>query len=116
MHPDEPVNETPKIPEATVGRIVHYKLSKDNAEEINRRRTTTNSIRDRIAESDWPIGAQAHIGNPVTEGQIVPAMVVAVWGGNTINLQCFLDGCDCYWALSRQPGDLPGQWSWPPRA
>lgn len=114
----------------TIGRIVHYRLSAQDVEEITRRRTTRKSIADRMKRSvasssdtdivfGWPAGAQAHIGNEVTEGAVFPMLIVAVWGPaatSSVNGQVFLDGCDVFWALSRSVGDQPGTWSWPTRA
>ena len=45
----------------TVGRIVLYTLTEDDAEHINQRRM---------------IGAQAHIGNDVAEGYEFPMIIV----------------------------------------
>lgn len=100
----------------TVGRIVHYQLTKQDAEQINRRRTSAPSIRARIDDNAWPIGAQAHIGNAVSEGDIFPAIVVRVWPEDRVNAQVFLDGNDTFWATSKAPGPDPGEWAWPPRA
>lgn len=98
------------------GRIVHYRLNADDAAQIMRRRTTGADIAARIPSKEWPIGAQAHIGNTVAAGDYFPAIVVRVWPGATsVNLQVFLDGCDNYWATSRTEGDQDGQWCWPPR-
>ena len=103
-------------PKPTIGRIVHYTLSESDAEQINRRRTTGHSIKDRIDHDRWPLGAQAHIGNPVFVGQVIPAVVVNQFGdGSTLNLHCLLDGNDTFWALSRLEGGQPGNWCWPPR-
>jgi hypothetical protein len=110
----------------SLGRIVHYRLSAQDVEQINRRRTTGKSIADRmkIQISDvecitpllaWPTGAQAHIGNDAKEGAVCPMMIVAVWSDTCVNGQVFLDGCDVFWALSRNIGDGPQQWNWPPR-
>lgn len=82
----------------TVGRIVHYRLSEQDAAIIEQ---------SRIA-ADGP-------GNPVEPGSVYPAMVVRVWGHETANLQVFLDGPDTYWKTSAQPGDDDGDWFWPPR-
>lgn len=101
--------------EISIGRTVIYKLSAQDATEINRRRTSTQSISDRIKEEKWPIGAQAHIGNGASEGQQFPMVVVAVWTPNCVNGQVFLDGNDTFWALSRGRGDAAGQWDWPQR-
>ncbi len=99
---------------ATLGRIVHYVLSAQDAEQINRRRTTGPAIAERIPSGAWPVGAQAHIGNAAREGQHVAAIVVAP-NSDTCNLQCFLDGNDAFWALSAREGTEPGTWHWPER-
>lgn len=105
----------------TIGRIVHYKLSEADAAAITRRRTTGAAIADRIKQDRWPLGAQAHIGNPVATGNVVSAIVTAVWpdedgpGTFGVNAQAFLDGSDSFWVLSAKQGDEPGQWNWPPK-
>lgn len=101
--------------EITIGRIVIYKLSEQAAKEITRRRTDGVSIAERIKSAEWPLGAQAHIGSPVQEGQEFPMIVVATWSPGVINGQVLLDGSDTYWAGSVKEGDLPGTWHWPPR-
>ena len=104
------------------GRIVHYMLTAQDAEQINRRRTTGASIAERIQADKWPVGAQAHIGNPVSEGDVYPAMIIRVFPSDpgTSNLQVFLDGCDVFWATSRaqvvpEGIDMHGCWFEPPR-
>ena len=109
----------------SIGRIVHYRLSADDATQINRRRTTGKNIADRMklgvagfhteASSDglraWPAGAQAHIGNEVTEGDTFPMLITRVWGSDptsAVNGQVFLDGNDVFWATSRSVGDQNG--------
>lgn len=107
----------------TIGRIVQYRLTASDASEIDRRRTTRNDIADRIASGSWPMGAQAHLGNPVREGDVYPAIIVSVWDAKagTVNLRVLLDGTDEFWATSRceslgvEPHPLPGHWGWPPR-
>jgi hypothetical protein len=111
------------------GRIVYFVFDDQSAKEVMRRRTTGESIKQRMLNptdefssgkpATWPAGAQAHIGNAVTAGQIQPAMVVAVNEQTadtaSINLQVFLDGCDVYWATS-VPYDAtktsPRSWHW----
>ena len=101
------------------GRIVYFVFGPQDAEQVNRRRTNVRSIADRIQTETWPIGAQAHIGNDVREGDIVPAMVLRVWSpdGN-VNLKVMLDGSDTYWATSvgyaeAIPGSLKVRsWHW----
>lgn len=104
----------------TIGRIVCYVLSEQDAFEINRRRTTSEAIARRVGNGTWPNGAQAHIGNSVQPGEILPAFVVRVWGSDetsSVNLQVFLDGNDTFWACSRNPDAFgaPGTWHWPVR-
>ncbi len=98
------------------GRIVYYVLSETDVAEITRRRTTSQSIADRIGEGRWPVGAQAHIGNEVKAGDVRPAMVLQVWSQESgqSNLKCMLDGADEYWATSRLfdgQGSV-GTWHW----
>jgi hypothetical protein len=100
----------------TVGRIVHYKLTAEQADEISRRRVA------KPWEPGWPPGSQAHVGNPVAEGDVVAMVVVRVWpdefgpGVDGVNGQVLLDGNDSLWVTSGQEGTEPGQWQWPPRA
>ena len=118
----------------SIGRIVHYRLSADDAAAINRRRTTGKSISERMrlgvvgyhataeATDDlraWPAGAQAHMGNAVAEGDTFPMLIVRVWGTtpeSAVNGQVFLDGNDVLWATSVAAGDGPRKFSWPVRA
>lgn len=102
-------------PNPTIGRIVILKLSAQQAEGINRRRTNGASIAARMKEEKWPEGAQAHIGNVAFEGAEYPMIVVSVFEGSCINGQVILDGSDTYWATSVYPGDSFGAWHWPVR-
>jgi len=86
----------------TVGRIVHYRLSGQDANTIMINRSASHGA--------WPLG------NPVAEGQVCAAVVVATFGGPNVNLHVLLDGFDSFWATSRPEGDGPGTWCWPPRA
>lgn len=97
----------------SIGRIVHYVLTAENVEEVTRRRV------DNVGHSErWPAGTQAHVGNPVSAGDTVPAIVTAVFGGEPVrlNVQAFLDGSDSLWVTSIEAGIAQGQWQWPPRA
>jgi hypothetical protein len=119
----------------TIGRFLHYTLTAEDAQKINRRRTTSEEIIRRINNNDaeiglstnfpdqWPLGAQAHIGNTAYEGQVLPMIVTATWPyewGDTIgvNGQVFLDGNDTYWVTSAKVADqpAPGVCHWPLRA
>lgn len=104
----------------TIGRIVNFKLSKQHADEINRRRTSSVSILERIKVLAWPVGAQAHIGNTVQEGEIYPLVITRVWGQeahSAFNGQLLLDGNDTYWVTSTSISDEPaeGHCTWPVR-
>lgn len=86
----------------TIGRIVLYTLSAEDAVAITRHRAAL-------------VGAE---GNRVEEGQVFPAMVVRVWGDApeaSVQLQVFLDGNDAHWATSVKEGEGPRTWAWPPR-
>ena len=114
----------------TIGRIVHYRLSADDATQINRRRTTGHSIAERMKVQlsqvecitpllGWPTGAQAHIGNEVREGDTFPMMITRVWGDTptcAVNGQALLDGTDVLWVTSVSVGGGPHTFSWPTRA
>ena len=113
----------------SIGRIVHYRLSAEDAVEINRRRTTSGSIRERIDQTFapstppsrpvWPLGAQAHIGNAAHEGDTFPMLITKVWGDtptSAVNGQAFLDGNDVLWVTSASVGEGPRMFSWPTRS
>ncbi len=102
---------------ASIGRIVRYHLTEQDAEQINRRRTTGESIADRIIEAVWPVGAQAHIGNVVQKGDPVAAIIVAVFGDDLVNAQALLDGTDALWltSVSFSIHGPDGTWDWPPQ-
>lgn len=97
----------------TIGRIVHYTLSAQDAEQVNRRRTTGESIRQRILERLWPEGAQAHIGNTVTKGELLPMIITGVYSEWKVSGQVFLDGNDTLFKAGAQQGSGVGCWAWP---
>lgn len=102
----------------SVGRIVHYTLTADDAEQANRRR---KDARNNIAKHrEDRLGYVAHFGNDAAEGQVYPALIVRVWGEQpteqvSVNLQVFLDGNDVLWVTSAGQGDGLRQWHEPPR-
>ena len=104
----------------TLGRIIHYTLTQQDVDQIMRRRTSASEIASRMAATPpgWPAGAQAHIGNTVRPGQIVPVIIVAVWSEVCINGRAMLDGTDEYWVSSAMfsPEPNQGMWHWPERA
>jgi hypothetical protein len=103
----------------TPGRTVLYALSEQNVADINRRRNDYKSALEPA------VGAQAHVGNSVRVGDIVPLIVVRVWDNDGVNGQAFLDGNDTIWvtsapedlefAIGDKPVNRPGTWIWPPR-
>lgn len=101
-------------PKPTLGRIVHYYLTQDDARSINARREDA-----QIADPGRNrTGVMVHIGNRVRAGQVVPAIIVRVWGdhdGAAVNLKCMLDGTDSLWVCSVYQGAKEGSYDWPPR-
>lgn len=89
----------------TIGRIVHYKLSANDALRINR---------------NW-LEHGGTTGNASSEGDVVPLIIVRVWpdefgaGIAGVNGQAILDGHDTLWVTSAKEGTEAGQWCWPPR-
>jgi hypothetical protein len=103
----------------TKGRIVFYMLNALDVQQITRCRTTSESIQARVVapapDEQWPLGAQAHIGNPVMPGDVQPMMIVEVAGDQRVNGQVFLDGNDVLWVTDVPEGSGAGMWAWPPR-
>ena len=101
----------------TIGRTVLYRLTEDQALATNKRREDARQNLDKMRE-ERP-GFQAHIGNPVSEGEQVPMLITAVWPNefgphnHGINGQATLDGNDSLWVTSVEEGEAPGQWGWP---
>lgn len=93
----------------TVGRIVAYRLSQTDVADVNRRRRRSAAA----PANEW--GFVAPRGNPVHTGDVVAAVVTAVFGPATVNLRVLLDGTDDLWLTSRALGDSPGGWTWPER-
>jgi len=85
----------------TLGRIVLYTLPQYQVEQINRRR---KHAVEHMDYHRWKKnGTMVHIGNEVRAGQVVPAIVVAVWGDTpdcAVNLKLMLDGSDDFWVTS----------------
>ncbi|MGI5136347.1 MULTISPECIES: hypothetical protein [unclassified Streptomyces] len=97
------------MPEPTLGRTVLYRLSEYDAQAINKRRKDAYNSASYANNT----GVITHVGNQAEEGQQVPAVIVRVWQGGVVNLQCQLDGNDVYWATSRKEGDEGNCWAWP---
>jgi hypothetical protein len=99
----------------TKGRIVLYRLTAMNAEDVNRRRAHARQGRDHLANET---GEQLHVGNDVIEGEEFPMIIVEAFGDYAeaaVNGQVFLDGNDTLWVTSVVAGDGPGTYAWPER-
>ncbi|MDP9185616.1 MAG: hypothetical protein M3O29_08120 [Actinomycetota bacterium] len=103
----------------SIGRIVHYKISEQDAVQINKRRADAKNLNAAgVTLASQGLGPQIHIGNGVQAGDVYPAMIVRTWGGtrgSSVQLQVFLDGNDTFWATSVSEGDGERNWQWPPR-
>lgn len=100
----------------TLGRVVIYTLSEDDAKTINKRRADFEVEKRRIFNDPGSaLGYIGHFGNQVEAGMECAADVVRVWSEATVNLQVKLDGNDVLWRTSATLGDGPGKWAWPKR-
>lgn len=112
----------------TIGRIVVYTLSEEDAQQINRRRTTGKDISDRIKEDKWPLGAQAHIGERVYgDGKdVLPLIITRVKFSNPdtpddcVSGKVLLNGSDFLFVegvrmLGIEGTPETGCWHWPAR-
>jgi hypothetical protein len=100
----------------TIGRIVHYRLSATDAQQINRRRRDAREHHDQHVGA--ATGVQIHVGNDAQEGEAYPMVITKAWGTeptSSVNGQVMLDGNDLFWATSVQVGTAPGTFSWPAR-
>lgn len=100
----------------TLGRTVHYRLSRQDSEAINRRRSDgRNSLEYHRANAD---GGMIHTGTDVTPGDVFPMIITRVWNDGPdgeVNGQVLLDGNDTLWVTSVKQGDEQGCWMWPER-
>ncbi len=109
----------PNLPVPSIGRIVHYMLTEQDATAINRRRADASTYQ----AADRHDGAQVHVGNPAVAGEVYPMMIVRVWGSEVdsmVNGKVFLDGNDELWVTSVKDcvshmGPQPGTFVWPQR-
>ena len=100
----------------SLGRIVHYVLTSNDAAWINGRR---DPFRERAVVAN---GTQYHYGNHAAGGDIFPMIVTRIWPGATgVNGQVLLDGNDVQWVTSAKedtetdPAKYTlGTWHWPP--
>jgi hypothetical protein len=75
--------------------LVRYVLTKGDAEVIEHQRRTRGVV-----------------GNPVSEGDDYPALIVRRWSPGTANIRVLLDGPDDYWATSRTATKSPEAGHW----
>ncbi|MDN4644936.1 hypothetical protein [Arthrobacter sp. PsM3] len=100
----------------TIGRIVHYTLTEQEAAHVNKRRADAKNLNGAgVTLASQELGPQIHIGNSASAGDVFPAIIVRVWPQSSVQLQVFLDGNDTLWVTSRTEGSGDGRWSWPPR-
>jgi hypothetical protein len=103
----------------SVGRIVHYKLTQQDADQINKRRKDArNKNAAGVTLASQELGAVVHTGNEVRAADVYPSVITRIWGstdGSAVNGQVLLDGNDLFWATSRLEGEGEGFWSIPPR-
>ena len=95
----------------TIGRIVLFVLSAACCEAIENDRKASCCHGDELAGAPH----QQKRGNPVSEGMVCCAQVVATWGGTCVNLKVNLDGNDTYWVTSAshdQENKAPRTWHW----
>lgn len=118
----QPTRAGPPTPRITSGqvpspcRIVLYRLSAQDAEHINRRRS--HALAQMNTHRESRSGVMVHVGNPVQAGEDFPMMIVRVWGTtpeSAVNGQVFLDGNDLYWVSSATYGEAERCWRWPER-
>lgn len=93
----------------TIGNIVYYRLTLDQAYMTNKRREDARQNFPKMRE-ERP-GFQAHVGSPVSEGDMVPLVITASLSEDLVNGQAILDGNDTLWVTSATMGTQPGQWS-----
>lgn len=111
----------------TIGRIVHYVLSFDDANAINKRRSDAQNLNAAgVTLASQRLGPQIHVGVFVHAGEAYPAIItrVPIRSEDFVNLQVFLDGNDVFWAIEvpsaqGNPGDTRefehATWHWPER-
>jgi len=99
------------IPKPTIGRIVTYTITAQDAARIN----------DQRARSEGKLH-----GNTAHEGEQYPLIVTRTWPSETyppngaVNGQVWLDGNDTLWVTSVKENEggtdaapQPGTWQWP---
>lgn len=103
----------------SIGRIVHYTLSEQDAAAINKRRADAKNLNAAgVTLASQELGAQIHTGNWVSAGEVYPMVITRVWRNGPddgVNGQVLLDGNDLFWATSVTSGEGERHYSWPAR-
>lgn len=104
----------------SIGRMVHYRLTRQDAINVNKRRQDAlNALRAGVED-----GVQIHYGRQALEGDLYPMVVTRVWTEeDLVNGKVLLDGNDDLWVtrISEVPvaaenfETVLGHWTWPPR-
>lgn len=102
----------------TIGRIVRYTLSEDDAKRINKRRDDAIASAHEHKMNPEATGKQVHVGNKAHEGDVYPMIIVRAWGDtpeSAVNGQVLLDGSDSFWVTSVTAGEGARRFAWPSR-
>lgn len=120
-----------KMTRPTVGRIVNYRLSKNDLLTLASERPGSMELyqldpvsgkevyagncdrRDLVAER---LFCRWSFGNPLRYGEEYPMLIVRVKENGSANGQLFLDGSGTAWICESNEGTGPGTWSWPVRS
>lgn len=90
----------------SIGRIVRYTLSEEDATVINSRRKDLRAV----------VGIPVTVGNSVSAGEVYPMVITRVWGDqptSVVNGQVLLDGNDLHWVTSVSHGEGERHYTWP---
>ncbi len=86
----------------SIGRIVEYTLTSQDADQINRRREDAKNNK-AVGQT----GFMLHSGNAVRADNTYPLVITRVWGdqeNSVVNGQVLLDGNDTFWVTSVKQG------------
>lgn len=101
------------------GSVVAYTMRAFDADEVNRRRDQFQEHQATASHGIHPHGHDgltaapgyvAHIGLTAREGDVLPALVLAVHPSGNAELHVFQRGTDCQWLRNVPTGEGPGTW------
>jgi hypothetical protein len=87
----------------TIGRIVHYRLTEEDAQLIRTLRASANQLALPAEMQEFDVRA----------GEVYPAIAVKVYGPHQASLQVFIDAPFPLWAKGRSEGEGVGEYLWP---